>query len=129
MSILTWSDRRSSSGGIYAQNINLNGTLGGGTGIIHQTNIPQDFRLFQNYPNPFNPVTIISFNIPKSSNVKLTISDVLGRSVAILIDEVLSAGSYNYQFSAGKFKLSSGIYYYTLQAEDFIETKQMMLLK
>jgi len=85
----------------------------------------------QNYPNPFNPSTNINFAIPKSSYVKLTIFDILGREVATIVNEKLNAGTYNTNWSAegGASKYSSGVYFYKLEAVDFIETKKMILIK
>ena len=88
---------------------------------------PLDFALYQNYPNPFNPVTIIKYEIPKNSNVKLEIFDVLGRKVTTLVNEEKQAGRYKEEFDASV--LASGIYYYRIVAEGFTSTKKMMLLK
>jgi photosystem II stability/assembly factor-like uncharacterized protein len=91
------------------------------------TEIPQQFSLSQNYPNPFNPTTNIKFDIAKSGFVKLTAFDVLGREIQTLVNEQLSPGSYNYDFDAAH--LPSGVYYYKLESENFIETKKMVLIK
>lgn len=90
-------------------------------------NIPANFVLNQNYPNPFNPVTKISFNIPKYSNVKLRIFDVLGKETAVLVNENLNPGTYNIEWNASG--VSSGVYFYELSAGDFREVKKMMLVK
>ena len=89
--------------------------------------IPGEFALKQNYPNPFNPATVINFNIPKQSFVKITVYDNLGRVVRELVNSVYSAGSYSVDFNAASF--SSGLYFYRLDAGDFSETKSMMLTK
>jgi hypothetical protein len=86
-----------------------------------------DFYLEQNYPNPFNPSTIISFAVPKTSNVKLTVYDILGNEISVLIDEELSPGRYSADFDA--VNVSSGVYFYRISAGDFIETKKMILLR
>lgn len=91
------------------------------------TELPTGYTLAQNYPNPFNPSTQISFAIPNSELVTLNIYDVLGKEVATLVDGAQSAGSYTVSFDASK--LSSGIYFYTLKAGNFIETKKMILMK
>lgn len=91
--------------------------------------LPSEYSLHQNYPNPFNPSTNIRFDIPQSALVKLTIYDALGREIATLVNENLSAGSYNYQFSTDNFQLGSGIYFYRLTAGEFSETKRLVLLK
>lgn len=96
---------------------------------IHQfsSEIPDGFSLKQNYPNPFNPSTFIKFSIPKSSFVSLKIYNQLGKEISTLLNEKKSAGSYQYVFNAND--ISSGIYYYTLQADGFTGTKRMILLK
>jgi hypothetical protein len=85
------------------------------------------FNLFQNYPNPFNPVTNIQYQIAEKQLVTLKIYDVIGNEIAVLINEVKDAGTYNVEFNADRF--SSGVYYYTLKAGSFISTKKMILLK
>jgi len=88
---------------------------------------PSDFVLEQNYPNPFNPSTTISFGIPVRSNVLLKVFDIVGNEIITLVNEEKSAGRYNVKFDANK--LASGIYYYQLKTENFIETKKMILMK
>lgn len=89
--------------------------------------IPQEFILYQNYPNPFNPVTKISWQSPVNSHQSLKVYDVLGNEVALLVDEFKPAGSYEIEFDA--INLSSGVYFYQLQAGSFVETRKMILLK
>ncbi len=89
--------------------------------------IPSEYRLQQNFPNPFNPVTRLQFSIPNSSFVKIEVFNTLGEIVEILVSENLAAGIYNYSWNASGF--SSGIYFYKLQAGNFIETKKMILMK
>ena len=94
--------------------------------------VPTSFQLLQNYPNPFNPTTNIGFriaNFPEGTSgfVILKVFDVLGREVATLVNEEKSAGSYEVEFDASV--LSSGIYFYQLQVDEFIQTKKMILLK
>jgi minor extracellular serine protease Vpr len=89
--------------------------------------IPKIFALMQNYPNPFNPSTVISFQLPLKSLVTLKVYDILGREVATIVNEVIEAGSYNVQFDGSK--LSSGIYFYTLNAGEFSATKKLSLIK
>lgn len=100
-------------------------------GIESPTNIgiPISHNLYQNYPNPFNPVTKIKFDIPYQSNsvTKLAIYDITGREVALLANQKLSPGSYEYSFDG--VNLSSGIYYYKLQSGEFSETKKMVLIR
>lgn len=91
------------------------------------TEVPVSYLLEQNYPNPFNPVTNINFSMVKSGNAKLTVFDVTGKEIEVLINENLSAGSYTADFDASK--LTSGVYFYRLEANDFVQTKKMMLVK
>jgi hypothetical protein len=86
-----------------------------------------DYSLSQNYPNPFNPTTTIQYSIPYTSNVSLKIYDILGNEVAKLFDEYREEGSYEVDFNATA--LSSGLYFFKLQAGNFIETKKMIFLK
>ena len=86
-----------------------------------------DFNLEQNYPNPFNPTTIINYQIAELSNVTVKVYDVLGNEVATLVSGEKPAGSYEVVFNGGK--LSSGIYYYKIQLNNFTETKKMVLIR
>lgn len=85
------------------------------------------FELAQNYPNPFNPTTDISFNLPTDAHVTLTIFNVLGEKVAEIVNSNIPAGYHNVTFNASE--LNSGIYYYKLEAGNFIQMRKMMLLK
>ena len=87
----------------------------------------EDYSLEQNYPNPFNPGTKIAFQIPESENVSLKIYDVLGNEIVSLFNEKKDPGKYEIDFNASH--LSSGIYFYTLRAGAFINTKKMILIK
>jgi len=89
--------------------------------------VVNSFSLWQNYPNPFNPTTKIGFRIANFGFVTLKVYDVLGNEIATLVNQDLSAGEYEVEFSATEF--SSGIYFYRLQSGTFIETKWMVLLK
>lgn len=92
--------------------------------------IPNSYSLSQNYPNPFNPSTTIKFSIPQNGHVALTVYDVLGKEVAELVNEELSAGSYSVVFDVGKTTdFSSGIYFYRLESSNFTQTKKFMLVK
>jgi hypothetical protein len=93
------------------------------------TNIPGSFMLHQNYPNPFNPATKIRFNLPENSNgiVQLIIYDILGREISVLVNSILSPGTYEVVWNASGF--SSGVYFYTLRTGDYSETKKMVLTK
>jgi hypothetical protein len=94
---------------------------------VEENFILKDFDLSQNYPNPFNPKTVISYQLPVGSNVALKVFDLLGREVATLVDEYNPAGSYEVNFNAKE--LSSGIYFYTMNAGSFVQTKKMILLR
>jgi hypothetical protein len=129
--ILTWEDARNSvsaSTDIYAQRISSNGTLESVTGVYeNRHSMPTTFTLEQNYPNPFNPVTTISFGIPRSSHIRLSIMNVLGQELATPVDEDRDAGFYTVSWDA--FKFPSGVYFYRLQAGSFVETKKLILLR
>ncbi|GMR25037.1 MAG: hypothetical protein BMS9Abin39_0312 [Ignavibacteria bacterium] len=88
---------------------------------------PLDYTLQQNYPNPFNPVTTISYSLPVKSEVELVIYNALGEGVMQLANEEKEAGRYSVRFNATE--LASGIYFYRLQAGEFVETKKMVLLR
>jgi hypothetical protein len=108
------------------------------TNIDSEEIIPLQFMLYQNYPNPFNPTTAISFQLPVDDIVTLKVYDLLGREVAVLIDEYKPAGKYEVQFqpTVGSHqsayrtgKLASGIYFYQLKTGNFIQTKKMILVQ
>jgi len=92
-----------------------------------QIGIPEKFELSQNYPNPFNPATNINYNIPADSKVSIKIFDMSGKEVSILVNEYKSAGYYSVNFNASA--LSSGVYFYSITADNFTATKKMMLIK
>jgi len=92
-----------------------------------KVNVPRQFMLRQNYPNPFNPSTTFAFSIPKKSFVSLKVYDVIGREVATVVSEQLNEGNYTQQWNASG--LSSGVYFYRIQAGNFVETKKLILLK
>jgi predicted esterase len=86
------------------------------------------YQLHQNYPNPFNPSTTIQYNLSKKTRVKLTIYDLLGREVAVLVNEAKPAGAHQVTFNAAK--LASGVYLYRIQTgEGFVQTRKLMILK
>ena len=88
---------------------------------------PDHFSLGQNYPNPFNPSTTIEYSIPKGSNVKLIIFNTLGEEIKILENGYKEAGNYKINFDASE--LSSGIYFYRIEAGDYGSVRKMILLK
>jgi len=89
--------------------------------------IPNGFNLYQNYPNPFNPVTKIKFEIPKSGFTKLFVYDLLGRKISVLVNENLNPGIYETTFDATHY--SSGVYFYKLETDGFVQTRKLVLLK
>jgi hypothetical protein len=115
----------------------INGMVYGDTGMVLGINkisskVPENFSLFQNYPNPFNPVTKIQFAISSvrqrhAFDVQLIIYDILGREVAVLVNEQLLPGTYEVEWDGTNY--TSGVYYYTLSFETFTQTKRMVLIK
>jgi len=97
------------------------------SGIAKNEMTPAHFNMNQNYPNPFNPATTIEFQIPNSGIVTLKIYNILGEEVATLVNERLKAGNHRFRFDGGQ--LASGVYLYRIQAENFQETKKMVLLR
>jgi hypothetical protein len=89
--------------------------------------LPKCFGLKQNYPNPFNPSTMISFDLPKKSFVSLKVFDVLGREMATILSEEILAGTYTKQWNANG--LPNGFYFYRMQADNFVDTKKLILLR
>jgi hypothetical protein len=107
----------------------INGkTYGNVVGIHHNVeHISNDFELLQNFPNPFNPTTTISFSLPSRSFVSLKVFDLLGKEVATIISEEMPVGKYSKQWNAAN--VSSGVYFYRLQAGTFTEIKKLVLLR
>jgi hypothetical protein len=99
----------------------------GSTGVENNNNSPNDFSLMQNYPNPFNPATRIKYNLPVKCMVKLAVYNILGQTVATVVDEVQEAGYKSFEWSANN--VSSGVYFYKLTAGDYVELKKMLLLR
>jgi hypothetical protein len=93
----------------------------------NELGIPTTFDLAQNYPNPFNPTTKIKFTIPSEEMVSLKIFNVLGQEVSTLVNQQMKAGSYSFEFNASK--LSTGVYFYRIEAGSFNVTKKMLLIK
>jgi hypothetical protein len=96
-------------------------------GVPPDNGLPTVFALEQNYPNPFNPSTTIQFSLPKASDTKLTVYNVLGQRVATLVNEHMTAGVHSVQFDARS--IASGVYFYRLEAGSFVTSKKMLLLK
>lgn len=107
--------------------VDFNGTFEYSNVINVDLYSPNEFVLDQNYPNPFNPSTIISFSVPQSSFVTLKVYDVLGNEVSTLVNETKEAGKYNVSFDAAG--LSNGVYFYSINSDNFTSTKKMILMK
>ncbi len=100
----------------------------GTTGVPNkETSIPVFFSLSQNYPNPFNPSTTIGYSLGENSHVRISVFDVIGKEITTLVDEEKSAENYAVKFDAKD--LSSGIYFYRLQTDEFTQTKKLILLQ
>ncbi len=127
--ILAWQDKRSGAYNIYASRILHSGSL---TEVeIAGATAPARFTLSQNYPNPFNPSTVISYQLSVNSQVTLKVYDLLGKEVATLVNGRQEAGSYNATFNTnhGTRSLSSGVYFYRLEAGSYVSTKKLILMK
>ena len=97
------------------------------TGVEEENSLPKVYSLYNNYPNPFNPSTTINYDLPKLSNVTLRIYNIVGEEIATLVNQEQNAGRYQVSWNAAQ--LASGIYFYTIQAGSFVDTKKMLLLK
>ena len=97
------------------------------TSVLSDEDLPITYNLKQNYPNPFNPTTTITYSIPKASFVSLIVYDILGNEIEELENGYKTAGQYSQVFDSAN--LSSGIYFYTLKAENFTQTKKMLLIR
>ncbi|HAX47705.1 MAG TPA: hypothetical protein DCX92_01840, partial [Bacteroidetes bacterium] len=91
------------------------------------TEMPSQYRLMDAYPNPFNPETNIRFEIPAAGDVKISVFDITGKEVSLLLDSYVNAGKYELKFNAGNF--SSGVYFYTLISGSYSSTKKLVLIK
>ncbi len=99
------------------------------TSVAAKKALPEIFTLDQNYPNPFNPSTVIEYRLPVRTAVSLKVYDVLGKETADLINEEQNAGQHRYYFSMLHGEIPSGVYFYTLRAGQFSDTKRMIILK
>ena len=109
---------------LYPLGIRVNPAV---TSVKSTEELPTRYSLHQNYPNPFNPTTTISYQLPMQNHVTLKVFDMLGREVATLVNGVEEPGYKSINFNANR--LSSGMYFYRLQAGNYIETKKLVLLK
>ena len=112
---------------LWILKLDENGNEHGPVGISDSNSSFKGFSLSQNYPNPFNPSTTIRFNLPKSSFVTLTVYNILGKEIEILIHRQHPPGEFKAEWTAKD--LSSGIYFYRLQAGQFVEIKKFVLQK
>jgi len=111
----------------YDFSIKNAGIIANSVGVSGNETTVKDYALSQNYPNPFNPVTTITFSVPKSDFVSLRVYNVLGKEVALLVNDVKAAGIYDISFDASK--LSSGVYFYKLETSSFSDVKRMIVTK
>ncbi len=106
----------------------LSGTVVIATGLlVNNGQLPRAYELYQNYPNPFNPSTTVKYDLPKASFVTLCIYDVLGRNISTIVNEEKPAGAY--QVNVYLPNLPSGVYFYRIQAHDYVKTKKLVLLR
>jgi hypothetical protein len=92
--------------------------------------VPENFRLYPAYPNPFNPETIIKFGLPVNGNIKISLFDILGRQITILLNEYKQKGIYTMRLNTAMFNLASGIYFVVLENSDGTKlTQKIMLIK
>lgn len=91
--------------------------------------VPEHFQLYQNYPNPFNPVTKIKYTVSQSNFIKIKLFDVLGQEITTLVDEMKLPGNYEIEFDAQQLRLRSGVYFYQMQAGDFVSSIKLVFLK
>lgn len=122
---LTIRARMSADTTIFADSEPIN--ISGSVSNENEEQLPHEFKLSQNYPNPFNPVTIISYQLPKQSQVRLEVFDMTGRKVKTLVNKSQPSGMH--QTSLDARGLSSGVYIYKLVAGDFVSVKKMLLIK
>jgi hypothetical protein len=104
-------------------------TKKGRTTAIENEHNEINFLLNQNYPNPFNPRTTIKYSIPKRTNVKISVYNILGKKIAELVNEEKTAGDYEVNFNAEEFNLTSGVYFYNLITGEKNITRKMIYLK
>jgi hypothetical protein len=107
---------------IYKWDVNLLATSAG-----QSKGVVVGFQLEQNYPNPFNPTTMIRYQMPVAGTVWLAVYDLLGREVAVLVNETKAPGNYEVKFNGAN--LSSGVYFYRIKAGEFVSTRSLLLLK
>jgi hypothetical protein len=97
------------------------------TSVGDDQGLPRDFSLSQNYPNPFNSLTRIQFGLPRKVRVTLEVYNILGQRIATLVNDERAAGYHEVVFNTSS--LASGVYFYRLQAGEFVQTKKLVLLR
>jgi hypothetical protein len=123
--IIAWDDFRNGHSNVYCARVDTGGVV---TAVESNRGLlPEGFRLDQNFPNPFNPETTISFSLPTRSRVKLSVYNILGQELTVLMDGMQEAGHHNIKFNADHF--SSGVYFYRLITEVCSETRTMLVLR
>ncbi len=121
----SWTDKHAAGGYYRLNQIDLDGTSQ--LSEIVEASVPIAYRLEQNYPNPFNPSTTIHYALPERSTVSLTIYNSLGEKVSILVEEAQEPGYHDVKFDGTA--LASGVYFYRIQAGDYVATKKLILMK
>lgn len=131
---LTFTAGEAVAGNFSSASVSVSGGFSNGSDLVFTSNenpvsdLPDSFRLMQNYPNPFNPSTNISFELPKSADVRLEVFNSIGAKVAVLAEGRKPAGSYTLRFNA--LSLASGMYFYRFMADgNMIATQKMLLIK
>jgi len=127
----SFTDKKLNSGkyNYRLKQIDNDGTFDYSEIVEAEIDVPKTFALNQNYPNPFNPGTVISYQLPVNSLVRLELFSITGEKVATIVNEELEAGYHNYNLSASALGLSSGVYIYRMIAGEFVSTKKLMLIK
>jgi len=129
--IISWEDERLGllQNDIYVQWVDHLGNLGGVIGSI-ENDYPEvitDFQLYQNFPNPFNPITTIKYDLPYQAKVRIDVYNILGQRILTLLDEDKPAGFHSVKLNANQ--LASGMYFYTIEANEFYKINRMLLVK
>ncbi len=128
MKVIDNNDNKSPLSNIVVSNL----WVDDGNAVEQEQKLPETFDMAQNYPNPFNPTTAISYQLPKASFVKLTIYSATGQQIRTLVNGTISAGYHHINWDAmddAGHKVASGIYFYRIEADDFISIKKMTLMK
>jgi len=125
-----YSDGNTTATGWYVDDIKIT-TYNGGISGVEENNgnglIPMKYSLEQNFPNPFNPETQINYSVAKNGFVKISVFDLLGREISVLVNEVKNAGYYSVNLNASN--LSSGVYFYRMSCNGFVDTRKLTFIK